>query len=60
MSNIAAGMGRKKKQAVFAFIFIAALLLQILLPLQVQACAPYVELLTQGIYMVSLDTNTVE
>lgn len=59
MSNIAAGMERKKKQAVFAFIFIAALLLQILMPLQVQAYAPDEELLTQGIYMVNLDTNTV-
>ena len=60
MSNIAAGMGRKKKQARICFYFLSLhCCFRFLMPLQVQAYAPDEELLTQGIYMVNLDTNTV-
>jgi len=49
----------EKKSVIFAFTMVLVLLFQLLAPIPVQAYEPDEELLTKGIYMVNLDTNTV-
>ena len=49
----------EKKSVIFALVMVMVLLFQMLVPMSVQAYEPDEELLTKGIYMVNLDTNTV-